>query len=46
MINHDYIMCFNGAKKGMIITFDQEDERQGIKVLPAWKWMTTETSSI
>jgi len=22
----------------MIITFNQEDELQGIKVMPAWKW--------
>ena len=35
----------SGAKEGMIITFDQEDELQGIKVLPAWKWMTTETTN-
>ncbi len=28
----------SNAKEGMIITFNQEDELQGIKVMPAWKW--------
>ena len=30
-----------GAEKGMIITFDQEDEMYGIPVIPAWKWLLT-----
>lgn len=28
-----------GAENGMIITFDQEDTFDEIKVMPAWKWM-------
>lgn len=28
-----------GAKKGIIITFNQEDELNGIKLIPVWKWI-------
>lgn len=24
---------------GIIITYDQEDELDGIKLIPAWKWL-------
>lgn len=29
------------AKKGYIVSFDQEDEFDGIRVIPAWKWLQT-----
>lgn len=28
------------VKNGLIITFNQEDELDGIKIVPAWKWMS------
>ena len=27
------------ARKGIIVTFDQEDQLDGIKLIPAWKWL-------
>jgi predicted AAA+ superfamily ATPase len=27
--------------KGMVLSFDQEDEAEGIPFVPAWKWMLT-----
>jgi uncharacterized protein len=29
-----------GCKKGMILTLDQEDEEEGTKIIPVWKWLT------
>lgn len=29
------------ARNGYIVSFDQEDEFDGIKVIPAWKWLQT-----
>ena len=28
-----------GAKEGVIITRNQEDKLDGIKLIPAWKWL-------
>jgi predicted AAA+ superfamily ATPase len=30
------------AKKAIIVTFDQEDQLDGIRLIPAWKWMQSE----
>ena len=27
------------ARKGIVVTFDQEDQLDGIKLIPAWKWL-------
>jgi len=27
------------VKNGLIVTFNQEDMLEGIKIVPAWKWM-------
>ena len=32
--------------KGIIITFDQEDELDGIPLIPAWKWMQNDYLSL
>jgi predicted AAA+ superfamily ATPase len=32
-------MADTGAKDGMIVTSQQEDELEGIPVVPAWKWL-------
>jgi len=32
-------MAETGAMDGMIVTFSQEDELEGIPVVPAWKWL-------
>lgn len=32
-------MTETGATNGIIVTFNQEDELEGIPVVPAWKWL-------
>ena len=32
-------MSETGCSNGIIVTFDQEDELDGIKLAPAWKWL-------
>ena len=32
-------MAVSGAKKGFIITYDQQDTFEGISAIPVWKWM-------
>lgn len=36
-------MSYSKAKKGLILTHDQEDEVEGFRVVPVWKWMSEET---
>jgi predicted AAA+ superfamily ATPase len=31
-------MAATGAREGIFLTFDQEDEIDGIRILPVWKW--------
>ena len=43
MIGLREAMELTGAKQGMILTFDQEDEIEGIPVIPVWKWCLEDT---
>lgn len=43
MIGLREAMELTGAKQGMILTFDQEDEIEGIPVIPVWKWCSEDT---
>ena len=36
-------MELTGANQGFILTFDQEDEIEGISVIPVWKWCLEDT---
>lgn len=36
-------LAATGATSGYIVSLDQEDEFDGIKVIPAWKWLQTKT---
>jgi predicted AAA+ superfamily ATPase len=31
------------ARNGIVVTFDQEDQLDGIKLIPAWKWLQSDS---